>query len=190
MNANKQLHQTVIENSDLGGLLEEYGAIFSFDHRIESLNEVQYKCPIHGKDNKPSARLYKDTHSCYCWACLKRWDAVSLVQDVEGLGYRAALNFLIKKYSIDISHIEMKPELVLAERKGADRQEKDLIFIRNGLGALKGTLELPKYKALCYAYRMLKRQMNKGLDSTETIRKVKDKLKSHGIEYADIYELD
>jgi hypothetical protein len=47
------------------------------DNRIE-----QFSCPFHGKDNKPSARIYPSSPGgpshAWCFVCQERWDAIQL----------------------------------------------------------------------------------------------------------------
>jgi hypothetical protein len=45
-------------------------------------HEEQFKCPFHGKDNKPSARVYPPSGGkpggAWCFVCQERWDTISL----------------------------------------------------------------------------------------------------------------
>lgn len=38
--------------------------------------QCQISCPFHGYDNSPSARVYPESNSLYCWACAKSWDVI------------------------------------------------------------------------------------------------------------------
>jgi hypothetical protein len=44
--------------------------------------EEQFACPFHGRDNKPSARVYPETvrgpSHVWCFVCQERWDVISL----------------------------------------------------------------------------------------------------------------
>jgi hypothetical protein len=50
--------------------------------------EEQFSCPFHGKDEKPSARVYpqnnKGYSSCYCFVCRKQWNAIDLWHNFSG----------------------------------------------------------------------------------------------------------
>ena len=52
--------------------------------------EEQLSCPFHGKDNKPSARIYPSSgrsHShLWCFTCQKTWDVFKLWRDFMGYG--------------------------------------------------------------------------------------------------------
>jgi hypothetical protein len=44
--------------------------------------EEQFSCPFHGRDNKPSARVYPETvrgpSHVWCFVCQERWDVIGL----------------------------------------------------------------------------------------------------------------
>jgi len=50
--------------------------------------EEQFSCPFHGEDNKPSARIYPESHRspshAWCFVCQERWDAISLWAKFNG----------------------------------------------------------------------------------------------------------
>lgn len=48
----------------------------------------QVRCPFHGKDNKPSARLYPDTDRFYCFVCKESMDAFSFFQAYVGMSFK------------------------------------------------------------------------------------------------------
>jgi|GEM_PF-1751032 len=84
------------ERADIGVLLAEYGyGILPDDTR-----EQQYRCDLHGIDNKPSARYYPRTNSTYCFACGKARDPISLVMDKEGLSFREACDKLEQRFNL------------------------------------------------------------------------------------------
>lgn len=64
--------------------------------------EQQFPCNLHGdgKDGKPSARIYPDSNSWYCFACSKTRDAIATVREREGLGFMEAVKFLEQKYGL------------------------------------------------------------------------------------------
>jgi len=53
----------------------------SYDSRER---ECQINCPFHGADLGPSARIYPDTNSMYCWACTKSWDVIDFWAEING----------------------------------------------------------------------------------------------------------
>ncbi len=50
--------------------------------------EEQFSCPFHGKDHKPSARVYPETvrgpSHVWCFVCQKRWDVIGLWRKYSG----------------------------------------------------------------------------------------------------------
>lgn len=78
--------------------------------------ETSYACPLHGdgNDSSPSARLYPDTQSTYCFACQRARDAVGWVREKEGLPFWAAIRRLE-----DLFNLEPLPSHVAMLRDGA-----------------------------------------------------------------------
>ena len=64
--------------------------------------EQQFPCDLHGdgSDNKPSARVYPDSNSWYCFACSKPRDAITTLRDRMDLGFSEACKSLEKKYGL------------------------------------------------------------------------------------------
>lgn len=80
-------------------VLEDYG----YHVRADSgWREQQFSCNLHGDgwDTKPSARVYPDTNSWYCFACDVPRDAISTVQANEGLDFWGAVKHLETKYGL------------------------------------------------------------------------------------------
>lgn len=48
----------------------------------DAAREEQISCPFHGKDEKPSARVFpsgpRSNSGVWCWTCQKRWDVIGL----------------------------------------------------------------------------------------------------------------
>ena len=64
--------------------------------------EQQFPCDLHGdgSDNKPSARVYPDSNSWYCFACSKPRDAITTLRDRMDLGFSEACKSLEKTYGL------------------------------------------------------------------------------------------
>jgi hypothetical protein len=64
--------------------------------------EQQFSCDLHGdgQDGKPSARVYPDSASWYCFACDHTRDAVETVREKEGIEFWPALQVLEKRYNL------------------------------------------------------------------------------------------
>jgi len=86
------------EEIDIARVLEDYGyAVYSGMDR-----EQQFPCNLHGDghDLKPSARVYPESQSWYCFACDRARDAIATVQAVEGLEFWPAVKHLEEKYGL------------------------------------------------------------------------------------------
>jgi hypothetical protein len=170
-----KLKELLIEKINLADVMIEYNVEFPYDPRLVA--EVQFKCPIHGKDNKPSARLYNDTKSCYCWVCRKSWDVVSFIQDMEKFSFGQTLNYIIKKYKIDTSSILDTPELDLESNEISINDPLiKKAKIKKMILELKKTIPYKSYCSLCTAYFMSDFAIAKGANPVETLNKIEEKL--------------
>jgi len=168
------LKELIVEKLPLVKVMVDYGVDFVYDP--DGVDEVQFRCPFHGKDNKPSARLYNYTQSCYCWYCKKRWDVVSFVMDSENIPFKEAVNFIISKYKIDTSSASDEPEIKKAAPKISE-QNMEMERLEKKIKNLRNKVDLNKYKALVTAFYMISRDNSKGLDTIESINKLRNKIK-------------
>ena len=149
-----KIKDLIIRDLDLTTVMLEYRVQFAFDPRHAP--EVQYRCPFHGKDNKPSARLYKQTKSCFCWYCAKKWDVISFIRDKESLSYYQALKYIVSKYKLDLSSIPDTPELVIETKKEVlPELHLRIECARKSLLGLRGRLDFDKYNVLCAYFLFL-----------------------------------
>ncbi len=65
-------------------------------------NEEQFSCDLHGDghDNIPSARVYPDSNSWYCFACDQTRDSIQTVREKEGMDFWPAVKLLEKRYGL------------------------------------------------------------------------------------------
>lgn len=86
-----------------------------------SEHEEQFSCPFHGKDNKPSARVFPardgKPSGVWCFVCQERWDSIALWRKFtdESLPFRQTLASMERDYGIPV------PE---APRMAQDRTAK------------------------------------------------------------------
>ena len=93
---------------------------YGFDIRDDGGDrEQQFSCDMHGDghDNKPSARVYPDSNSWYCFACSKSRDAIQTVREREGLSFWDAVRKLEKAAGLQPLPDDYTgtPEVTLAE---------------------------------------------------------------------------
>lgn len=87
--------------------------------------EQQFSCDLHGdgQDSKPSARVYPDSNSWYCFACSLSRDAIETIRAKKRLGFTEAVKWLETTYQLPQLPWEdegphEKPEQTLARQLG------------------------------------------------------------------------
>lgn len=80
-------------------------------------------CPFHNEKTpsfsvSPSKGIYK------CFGCGKAGDAITFVQEIEGLSYPEAVLYLAKKYQISVDYLQGEPDL-----DKESQNERESIFI-------------------------------------------------------------
>ena len=173
------LKNLIFEKVLLSDVLQDYHVEFMYD--LSKADEAQFRCPIHGKDNKPSARFYRATQSCYCWVCQKRWDVISFIGDKENLNFVESIKHIVDKYRLDTSGLpdldidSIKPKIVPKE----DQKLQENIFIislRSKLKEYRGKIPFEKYQALCGVFYMVLFDRHKGLNIMPNLIKFESKL--------------
>jgi hypothetical protein len=172
------LKELILKNLDMAKVMLDYKVKFMFNPM--KVNEAQFRCPFHGKDNKPSARFYRESQTCWCWVCQKSWDVVSFVMDKEQLYFKQAINFIIEKYKIDTSSISEDPEFKPPVTKQVSETETDLICLHRKIRGLRGKISFEKYKTACAAFYMIKFNQYLGKNILDSIKKFDAKLDSIG----------
>jgi hypothetical protein len=168
-----KLKELIIEQVNLADVMVSYHVHFLYNPK--AADEAQFKCPFHGKDNKPSARLYNATKTCYCWVCRKAWDVVSFIMEKEHLSFSEALKFIVNKYEVDTSSIPDNLVLKFTAPEISDIEVK-MKFLHTNILSLRGKVPLEKYQALCMGFMMAERAKSQGMDISESQNKIEDKL--------------
>lgn len=75
----RQRIETIHSRVSAYDVLRRSGVAFN---QTSDNQEEQFACPFHGRDNKPSARVFpgaadKPSHA-WCYVCQERWDVISL----------------------------------------------------------------------------------------------------------------
>lgn len=170
----KKVREAILDVVDLTTVMLSYGVDFVYSP--QGLPEVQFRCPFHGKDDKPSARLYKETKSCYCWVCRKKWDVVSFIQEMEQKRYSEVISFIINKYHVDLSRIPDEPDIASSPDPEISDVNVTLIRFQKNLRELRGRLPFEKYNPLCTALFMIRYYQKRGMDISESAKNLEDKL--------------
>jgi hypothetical protein len=173
-----KLKDLIMKNLDMAKVMVDYKVRFSFNPM--KVNEAQFKCPFHGKDNKPSARFYRDTQTCWCWVCQKSWDVVSFIMDKEQLYFKQAINFLIEKYKIDTSSISEDPEFAPPAAKQVSETDVEMLCLQRKIRDLRGKIPFERYKNICAALYMIKYNQCLGKNILDSIKKLDTKLNTVG----------
>ena len=99
MSRGKRRAERIHDQVPIVQVLADYG--YSV-HSDGGSREQQFSCDLHGdgRDTKPSARVYPDSASFYCFACGESRDAISLVREKEGVSFGAALKVLESRYGL------------------------------------------------------------------------------------------
>lgn len=73
--------------------------------QVSDSRAEQIRCPFHGSDNKPSARVYPDSATrpshVWCYVCQKSWDVIGLQMEFGSLKFSQALTELERSYGIE-----------------------------------------------------------------------------------------
>ena len=66
------------------------------------------RCPLHADAGRPNLHVYPQTASWYCFRCGVGGDVIRLVQLVEGIGFRQAVERLVNgAYAIDTERVRL-----------------------------------------------------------------------------------
>ena len=149
--------EIISSHISLGAVLnEEFGISLDID-------EIQLSCPFHGVDAKKSTRYYRETDTMYCWVCKKSWDLYGYVSQREVLNFQKSVDFIVKKYNIDISRApeafsggETSPMFAHRRKTEVDGKALASAKIKTHLVKLRGKIEPEKYARLVFAFMLLK----------------------------------
>ncbi len=172
-----KLKELILEKVDLGRVMQDYHVDFVYSP--EHADKVQFRCPFHGKDNKPSARYYRETQSAFCWVCRKRFDVIGFIMEEVGVSFGGALRHLIEKYKIDISSIPDGPNIKYKtpiKKVNIPRIERLMVNIKGNLNGLKYQVPFEKYNILCAVYDVIMFKTSKNIDMIKNAEKLESKI--------------
>lgn len=95
----KQRADRIREEIGIARLLSDLGYPV---HPDAGDREQQFPCDLHGDgiDNKPSARVYPQSQSWYCFMCDKTRDAISTIREKKDMSFSEACAWLEKEYGL------------------------------------------------------------------------------------------
>lgn len=94
----------------------------------------QLNCPFHA-DPTPSARVYPETDTFYCFQCHTPHNTISIASALSGLRYGETLDYLVEKLQLDISDKALQAKVKKVTDQGfvmaskAYREIEDLIKV-------------------------------------------------------------
>lgn len=124
----KQRSALVKNNVTAHDVLRHFGTSLKFGG---DAHEEQFSCPFHGKDNKPSARVYpsgpRSSSHVWCFTCQKNWDVFGLWRNFAGHGEEIKFGQII--FELERAFGIMPPdapEMINQEDLGPSEAEKDV----------------------------------------------------------------
>ncbi len=117
--------------------------------------EFQMRCPFHGQDSKPSARVYRN-ELFKCFACGVAYDVIGFYSEYKSVGTKDACYLLEKEFGISWDYSREEPESnpkVKTVQNPSSRQINlsDLVRItEKQIIERKRDMELQKYAKALY----------------------------------------
>ena len=102
---------------------------------VPNNTETQISCPFHGDDLHPSARVYAETNTLYCWTCHKMFDVIAVEMHFTGKGFGDAIDSLIGSFSVSVeeSPAEIQRFYGLVSRYvHGDKRQSETLFVDFG----------------------------------------------------------
>lgn len=87
---------------------------------VSDSGQQQISCPFHGVDRSRSARVYPETNSMHCFACVKSWDPISFTMQEQEIDFWHAVELLVNRYDVPVGDIQDRA----AELKYVDLKDK------------------------------------------------------------------
>jgi len=94
--------------------------------------EQQFKCDLHGDgtDNTPSARVYPQSNTWFCFACGRSRDSISTIMEKEGLSFNDSCTALEGKYGLSQWVYKKRTDDLYSE-KAEDKEGFEIIRERS-----------------------------------------------------------
>lgn len=106
----EQRKRTINERVTAHDILRAQGVKLSYSGD----REEQFSCPFHGRDTKPSARVFPGTPQspshAWCYVCRERWDVINLWAKYHGTeGFHRTLTDIERHYNIETPPVPEGP---------------------------------------------------------------------------------
>lgn len=169
----ERIHQSITAVD----VLKRFGVRVKYETK-----EEQISCPFHGKDAKPSARIYpargdKRSH-VWCYVCQEQWDAISLWRKFQQSDCRFTVSLaeIEKAFGIPVAE---RPDLPSDTPRGNEKLERLFAACEARLLAARDVFQARSYLTLCVLLDRLYAASETGED-TESIeiglQKILDKI--------------
>lgn len=112
--------------------------------------EEQFSCPFHGKDSKPSARVFPSTPQspshAWCYVCRERWDVITLWQKYHGTeGFHKTLSAIERHYNIPTPPVPDGPLEYTSDNTSKDRFKELYEVCESRLRSERSAYDLKSY---------------------------------------------
>lgn len=130
----------------------------------------QVRCPIHGPDRNPSARVYAEDNRLHCFTCGRSWGPVALYAAAHGLAAETALGILVDEYGIE--EAEVTPAFLRSLTGKPRRPDLASAFqvTEQLLRSRRTQLALDKYAKLCMALDLVEDAYGRGVYTPEQVQ--------------------
>ena len=144
---------------------------------------VSIPCPVH-RDRRPSARVYRDTNSIYCWTCQQSWTPVTFVAVKDGITRDQAIEVIERTFGRGEAQASGFLPWWKAMMRGEieiDEQTPIATFVERAEGlaySARRTLGLHRYSRLLLALDLAKARHSAGtLDYTAALALIEQVVK-------------
>ncbi len=145
----EQRKRTINERVTAHDILRAQGVKLSYSGD----REEQFSCPFHGRDTKPSARVFPGTPQspshAWCYVCRERWDVINLWAKYHGTeGFHRTLTDIERHYNIPTPPVPEGP--INGDRVDPKREQFEALFrtCEDRLVREKQSFELKSYLLL------------------------------------------
>lgn len=126
-------------------------------HSEMFVDEFQMSCPFHGKDERPSARIYDEGKTFHCFGCQRHFDVIDFYAEVSGIDsypfgekkknvYRA----IEQRYNVPKLAETVRAEIEFAKEKKVASIEDRARIVEKKILEKKKVLGLDKFSKMLF----------------------------------------